>query len=242
LGQFEAYSSDARDLVALRGGIGTGMIAELSTVANKATATMEALSQDVEDERAAVEQLRSLLSTAQHFSTVLSAVEARLPEYLPGMQSSAPAKSTKSSGVSVGSKRKAGRRRDDRVGMYTDACLPLVTSSQFAKIPAYMKGRATIEAVNERVSALNSILRRKAKVMGAPRSKLNTSQLAALERWDAEEKKVGSGKVFFSAADLKEAKDLKSDSTLKTTLTSLRHLKTLAQVGGATSIAYLVQT
>lgn len=225
----------------------------------------EELRQRTAQELAVLPKARALIQAAQLQQRHLQQISSNLPQHLPSFQTAPqsaaaaagvkPAGATAVSGVrgpaaataedAVKGKAAADKRRRDVLAMAgssgssTAAAAPpkwFVTADELSRVPAYMKGRLTLEKVN---AALEEVVSHAAlchKQMGlVSRNQLN--RVAAEERrrlhdlyHGVESKEAAKGRFWFVETDLRSGTAIRMDKTGKSILMLLRHLGRLQEV------------
>eukprot|EP01117_Protostelium_nocturnum_P009629 TRINITY_DN3439_c0_g1_i1.p1 TRINITY_DN3439_c0_g1~~TRINITY_DN3439_c0_g1_i1.p1 ORF type:complete len:279 (+),score=91.50 TRINITY_DN3439_c0_g1_i1:293-1129(+) len=108
-----------------------------------------------------------------------------------------------------------------------------ISRDELESVPKYMKGRITMEKVNQAIDDIQSVLSAKYKTLSQPIGKLSGESLAKFKTWRDEETKDTKGVFFVTENDLKHT-SVKNDATGKSILAVLRHLNRLRELGGTT--------
>jgi len=107
-----------------------------------------------------------------------------------------------------------------------------VSQEEFDAIPRYMmKGRLTVQRMNEAVDALNEVFGEKYRIMRVPPSKMKDAMRRKYQAYRAAETEATEGVWFVTEDDIKEANlpGLKLDPTGRGILCMLRHLGRLQE-------------
>jgi len=108
-----------------------------------------------------------------------------------------------------------------------------VTISELDSIPKYMKGRLTIDKVNNAIDELFPILEEKYKILSTSMNKLHGESLKKYKEFRDQETPDTKNLRFFVEQDLKNASALKLDATGKCILQILLHLNRIRSLPGS---------
>ncbi|KFP44706.1 Spindle and kinetochore-associated protein 1, partial [Chlamydotis macqueenii] len=117
---------------------------------------------------------------------------------------------------------------------------PLITTEEFASVPAYMKGRLTHDQVNAVVRDMNKALASKYKILHQPLKSMNTANRNLYRRFLEEETKDTKGEMFIVEADIREFTQLKVDKRFHRVLNILRHCRRVREVRGSKLVRYVI--
>jgi hypothetical protein len=109
-----------------------------------------------------------------------------------------------------------------------------IDETALQRVPAYIRGRVTLERLQRAIEDIEIILRSKYTLLRRPRHELTSSQLDQRCRYEDMETEETSGQYFFSEVDIKSVASLKQDATGKALVNVLRHLGRIRESRAAT--------
>mmetsp|Transcript_9910 Transcript_9910/g.30291 ORF Transcript_9910/g.30291 Transcript_9910/m.30291 type:complete len:272 (+) Transcript_9910:126-941(+) len=111
--------------------------------------------------------------------------------------------------------------------------IPFLTASELRAAPQYLRGRLTLEKVNDAVEALNGLLKSKYLLLRRPMRELTSEELNVVQVFHEQEFVEGAnGETFISSADVRGCEKLRPDSLAKGVLSLLRHFKRVREIRG----------
>ncbi|NWW31338.1 SKA1 protein, partial [Panurus biarmicus] len=116
----------------------------------------------------------------------------------------------------------------------------LITTEEFASIPAYLKGRITYDQINAVVEQMNKAVVDKYKILYQPLKSMSAPVRNLYHRFVEEETKATKGAFFIVEADIKEFTQLKLDKRFHSILNILRHCQRVREVRGSGLIRYVI--
>jgi hypothetical protein len=108
----------------------------------------------------------------------------------------------------------------------------LVTQFELDQCPSYVKGRASIERINDVVRSINKIIAQHASIMAVPISKMEPSQLQRYRAIKLLYSENTKGQDVFGENEL----NLKMDQTNRSILLTLQHLGRIKDVASSNSM------
>jgi hypothetical protein len=108
----------------------------------------------------------------------------------------------------------------------------LVTQFELDQCPSYVKGRASIERINDVVRSINKIIAQHASIMAVPINKMEPSQLQRYRAIKLLYSENTKGQDVFGENEL----NLKMDQTNRSILLTLQHLGRIKDVASSNSM------
>lgn len=188
---------------------------------------------------------QELMHRAMQQQERIDIVEANMPRHLPSHPSVPPEsrnttdvssadteQNTTSKERSPATVRKTKRREGQEIPK-----IQYITVADLREAPQYIKGRLTLEKVNDGVDALNKIVEAKYGLLRRPMRELTTDDLNLVQGYhelnlieDVE------NTTFFSSYDIRTSPPLRPESTAKSILSILRHYKHIREVRGPKAV------
>ncbi|XP_030825166.1 spindle and kinetochore-associated protein 1 isoform X1 [Geospiza fortis] len=116
----------------------------------------------------------------------------------------------------------------------------LITTEEFASVPAYLKGRITYDQINAVVQEINKAVLGKYKILYQPLKSMSAPVRNLYHRFIEEETKDTKGLFFIVEDDIKEFTHLKLDKRFHSILSILRHCHRLREIRGLGLIRYVI--
>ncbi|NXR23206.1 SKA1 protein, partial [Cinclus mexicanus] len=116
----------------------------------------------------------------------------------------------------------------------------LITTEEFERVPAYMKGRITYDQINAVVQQINKAVLGKYKILCQSLKCMSAPVRNLYHRFIEEETKDTKGVFFIVEADIKEFTELKVDKRFHSILNILRHCQRVRELRGSGLIRYVI--
>ncbi|XP_015585600.1 spindle and kinetochore-associated protein 1 isoform X2 [Cephus cinctus] len=119
--------------------------------------------------------------------------------------------------------------------------IKLLTQQEFNKIPRYIIGRQSLEAVNNLVMTINQILKAKYTLLSLGKNGARKKGVLDLYLHYRKQETIEQGKMyFFTSEDYERQTKSKLDKMKLNLLTALRHCKRLREMRVAKTLQYIV--
>ncbi|KAL6067840.1 Spindle and kinetochore-associated protein 1 [Balamuthia mandrillaris] len=111
-----------------------------------------------------------------------------------------------------------------------------ITKEELDATPKYMKGRATVAKINAAIDDIQALVAKKYRLLSMPANKVGSRNLKKYQGFVDLQRQCTDKEdnIFFTEEDLREAANLRLDTTGKSILAVLRHLGRLKEKGGRT--------
>ena len=260
---YEAFQSGLRDRVTLlknlmcwKSVVRSPEVDSLVAQADKALRECEQWTQEMEKQ---LDEEQQWLSLCEKICTVTDGqlrlvdhICQTLPRAVPGSQGAREATAAVVLSASAAEKlppppteaaapAAAGEAPSAAAAAVPSYAIPYVTVSELDGVSAYMKGRLTVDKMNEAVDTIRSVLQKKYQLYQTPISKMTEEQLHLYKGFHQHENAATRAMVFFVESDLRlHSAAWKSDSTGRSILTVLRHLGRVTEAREGKIIRYVL--
>lgn len=115
-----------------------------------------------------------------------------------------------------------------------------VTNEEFSQIPGYMRGRVTMDNINEFINIFNVTLTKKYELLKKPKKNKTKPELEQCLLWKEQEIGELKGTYFCNAEDLDKLGNIKiGNKKYLNIITMLRHIKRIKEVRNMKVIYYV---
>mmetsp|Transcript_22574 Transcript_22574/g.62670 ORF Transcript_22574/g.62670 Transcript_22574/m.62670 type:complete len:347 (+) Transcript_22574:252-1292(+) len=230
-------------------------IASLEATVSALESTLKSVQEVVAKERAALPRAQMLMQAAHEQKKAVQHMEENLPSYLldqaAGRTGSDTKKLNQPGGAAAHAENAAGTVTGREAQQSALATRRFITQAELDSVSSYMRGRLTLEKVNEALEELCGHADRVAKVTSSQKSgsarqnSVLAKRIAVLQqRLQKSQKAALKGKFWLTESCVKEGSHIRMDKSGRSLLTLFRHLGRLHEIrvtkGGPMETVYVL--
>ncbi|XP_005424257.2 spindle and kinetochore-associated protein 1 isoform X2 [Geospiza fortis] len=193
---------------------------------------------EVKQQEKQKDSLKEMQKAAEREQKEAQHLLEHIPRYLPKPQSCNTVPTVKHKGQTKSVEPNTEKKPAKEKKVIKEAAL--ITTEEFASVPAYLKGRITYDQINAVVQEINKAVLGKYKILYQPLKSMSAPVRNLYHRFIEEETKDTKGLFFIVEDDIKEFTHLKLDKRFHSILSILRHCHRLREIRGLGLIRYVI--